>query len=225
MPVIHVPIDVVIRNGEASILGCWPNCSAAVQVGDRPGVGLFRLSVGLFRPGVGPFYSFDSPVAWSTHACHSKTEARRTALRVGLGQVVEAVCALVAPTALDVFFALARAIALVWVHGARVMARARLAAGVVSIATLALVALGPRETLTADTVSRMQSLLNMRVIPDATSGGARPGAGALAARTAVVPRHTTRAEVTVFAAFAIDSSSVVRAVLADSATVVLSELV
>lgn len=211
MPVIHVPIDVIIRNGEVSVLRSWSNCSAAVQVGNRPGVGLLN--------------SFNSPVARSTHARHSKTEARRATLWVGLRQVVVAVCTLVTPIALDVFLALARAVALVWVHGPRVVARARLTAWVVSIATLALVTLGPCETLAADTVSRTQSLLNMRVIPDAASSGARSGTGALAAWIAMVPRHTPRAEVTVFTTFAVDASSVMRAVLADSATVVLSKLV
>lgn len=132
---------------------------------------------------------------------------------------------LVATITLDVFLAMARAVTLVWVHGSCGVAWTWLTAWVVPIAALALVTLWPGETLAANTIPRMQTLLNVGVIPYATPRGARSGAGALAAGVAVIPRHTPRAEVTVFTMFTVNTGSVMRTVLADSATAVLSKLV
>lgn len=116
---------------------------------------------------------------------------------------------LVAAGTFDMFLALAGAFTLIRVDGARRVARAGFTAGVVSIAPLALVALGAREALAADAVPGMQAFVNVRVISNAASRGARSGTGALAARVAVVFPHAPRAEVTVLATLTVYAGRVV----------------
>lgn len=128
---------------------------------------------------------------------------------------------LVAAGTFDMFLALAGALALIRVDGARRVAWAGFAARVVPIAPLALVALGACEALAADAVPGMQAFIDVRVVSNAASRGARARTGALAARVAMVSPHTTRTEVAVLATFAVYAGRVVRAVLADSAAVVL----
>lgn len=132
---------------------------------------------------------------------------------------------LVAAGTFDMFLALAGALALIRVDGARRVAWAGFAARVVPIATLALVALGAREALAADAVPGMQAFVDVRVVSNAASCGARAGTGALAAWVAMVPPHATRTEVTVLATFTVYAGRVVRAVLADSPAIVLPVLV
>lgn len=133
--------------------------------------------------------------------------------------------ALVTATTFDIFLALAGSFTLIRVDSACRVARAGFAARVVSVPALALVALGAREALAAHAVPRMQAFVNVRVVSNAASRGARTRTGTLAAWVAVVPSHALRTEVTVLATFTVYTGRVVRAVLADSTATVLPVLV
>lgn len=207
---------VIVCSGEAPIFWRGLELPPAMQVAYCPS---WRWAVNR------RVNNFSAPVAWPADRGYSKAEARRTALWVGLRKVVVPMNTLVTAGAFDMFLALAGAFTLIRVDGARRVAWAGFAARVVPITPLALVALGAHEALAADAVPGMQAFVDVRVISNAASCGARTGTGALAARVAIVLPHATRTKVTILAMFTVYAGRVVRAVLADAASVELPVLV